>query len=102
MVYSVAVIKPCVDGALYPLMTVAMCRVACSVAGVIHPVPSSPHVTGAILACCIAGPIAVHSVIGELASVSLLQIFLVLVQLLQMGHRVATAQIFLGCTVHRA
>ena len=43
--------------------------VACSVMVVMQLVASSSDVTGAILAC----PIAVHSVIGELASVTFLQ-----------------------------
>ena len=62
-----------VDGALYPLIAVPMCSVACPVMVVVQLVASSSDVTGAILACCINGLIAVHSVIGELASVTLLQ-----------------------------
>ena len=58
-----------VNGALYPLIAVPMC----SLVVVMQLVASSSDVTGVILACCIDGPIAVHSVIGELASVTLLQ-----------------------------
>ena len=56
------------DGALYPLIAVPMYSVACSVMVVMQLVAFSSDVTGAILVCCINGPIAVHSVIGELAS----------------------------------
>ena len=69
MICPVVGIIPVVDRALYPLM----CSVACSVVVVMQLVASSSDVTGAILACCINGPIAVPSVIGELASVTLLQ-----------------------------
>ena len=68
MVCPVVGVIHVVDGALYPL-AVPMC----SLVVVMQLVASSFDVTGAILACCINGPIAVNSVIGELASVTLLQ-----------------------------